>query len=156
MLEDIPGIAQVGWQVMIGRAVHLLIVMIERADIKLVAGVTLLQMGFDRLQFRFPPSPPPDLRREDISTALLLNRRPDDPRPKVTIDVPWYGGGMSFGSTNIRALLSKARAAKAWNTFSCTGEGGYPPLPDPVVPVYIKSHINPSSRMRTCFHHFRS
>jgi glutamate synthase domain-containing protein 2 len=33
---------------------------------------------------------------------------------------------MSFGSTNIRALLSKARVAKAWNSFSCTGEGGYP------------------------------
>jgi len=65
------------------------------------------------------------LRREDISTELLLNRR-NDGRPRVKIDVPWYGGGMSFGSTNIRALLAKARAAKAWNSFSCTGEGGYP------------------------------
>ena len=48
------------------------------------------------------------------------------PGPKITIDVPWYGGGMSFGSTNIRALLGKARAAKAFNRFTCTGEGGYP------------------------------
>jgi len=36
------------------------------------------------------------------------------------------GGGMSFGSTNIRALLGKARVAKAFNGFTCTGEGGYP------------------------------
>ena len=33
---------------------------------------------------------------------------------------------MSFGSTNIRVLLGKARVAKAFNTFTCTGEGGYP------------------------------
>jgi len=81
--------------------------------------------GFDKLRFRFPDAPPAGLRREDISTSLLLNRR-NDSRPKIKIDVPWYGGGMSFGSTNIRALLGKARVAKAWNSFTCTGEGGYP------------------------------
>jgi glutamate synthase domain-containing protein 2 len=81
--------------------------------------------GFDRLRFRFPASTPADLHKEDISTRLLLNRR-DDGREKVAIDVPWYGGGMSFGSTNIRVLLGKARVAKAFNTFTCTGEGGYP------------------------------
>ncbi len=81
--------------------------------------------GFDKLRLCFPESIPDDLRPEDISTEILLNRR-NDSRPRIKIDVPWYGGGMSFGSTNIRALLSKARAAKAWNSFSCTGEGGYP------------------------------
>ena len=81
--------------------------------------------GFDRLRFRFPHSPPSGLRREDISTRLLLNRRGDS-RPRIEIDVPWYGGGMSFGSTNIRALLGKARVAKAFHGFTCTGEGGYP------------------------------
>jgi len=81
--------------------------------------------GFDRLRFCFPPSPPAGLRREEISTKLLLNKR-NDHRPRIEIDVPWYGGGMSFGSTNIRVLLGKARAAAAWNTFTCTGEGGYP------------------------------
>jgi glutamate synthase domain-containing protein 2/ferredoxin len=81
--------------------------------------------GFDRLRFRFPAAPPADLRREAVSTRLLLNRRHDG-RPEITIDVPWYGGGMSFGSTNIRALMGKARVAKAFNTFTCTGEGGYP------------------------------
>jgi glutamate synthase domain-containing protein 2/ferredoxin len=82
--------------------------------------------GFDKLRFRFPATPPPGLRKQDINTELLLNRREHDDRPKLKCDVPWYGGGMSFGSTNIRVLLAKARAAKAWNTFSCTGEGGYP------------------------------
>jgi ferredoxin len=81
--------------------------------------------GFDRLRFRFPDSPSPGLSREDISTKLLLNRRGDS-RPRIEIDIPWYGGGMSFGSTNIRALLGKARVAKAFNGFTCTGEGGYP------------------------------
>jgi glutamate synthase domain-containing protein 2 len=81
--------------------------------------------GFDRLRFRFPAHGPAELRREDISTTLVLNRR-GDTRPKITVDVPWYGGGMSFGSTNIRVLLGKARAAKAFHGFSCTGEGGYP------------------------------
>lgn len=81
--------------------------------------------GFDRLRFKFPKTIPPELKREKISTKLLLNRRGDS-REKITIDVPWYGGGMSFGSTNIRVLLAKARNAMAWNTFTCTGEGGYP------------------------------
>ncbi len=81
--------------------------------------------GFDKLRFRFLQSPPKELRREDISTELLLNRR-NDGRPRVKIDVPWYGGGMSFGSTNIRVLLGKVRTAEIWNSFSCTGEGGYP------------------------------
>jgi glutamate synthase domain-containing protein 2 len=81
--------------------------------------------GFDRLRFRFLPSPPADLRREDVSTELVLNRRKDS-REKRKIDLPWYGGGMSFGSTSIRVLLSHCRLAKAWNTFTCTGEGGYP------------------------------
>ena len=73
---------------------------------------------------RFPSSIPVDLRRDDISTELRLNRRGDS-RPEHLIDVPWYGGGMSFGSTSINAILSRARCAKAWNTFTCTGEGGY-------------------------------
>jgi ferredoxin len=81
--------------------------------------------GFDRLRFRFPKTPPRDLRASEVTTELLLNRRGDG-RPEVKIDIPWYGGGMSFGSTNIRALLGKARVATAWNSFSCTGEGGYP------------------------------
>ena len=80
--------------------------------------------GFDRLRLRFPDAPPADLRREDISTEVLLNRR-NDSRPKLKIDVPWYGGGMSFGSTSTNVLIARARTVTAWNTLTCTGEGGY-------------------------------
>jgi ferredoxin len=80
--------------------------------------------GFDRLRFRFPENPPNDVDEDEIDTSLLLNRR-NDGRPRVRIDVPWYGGGMSFGSVSNVTQLSKVRAATAWNTFSCSGEGGY-------------------------------
>ncbi|MDO8588527.1 MAG: glutamate synthase-related protein [Armatimonadota bacterium] len=80
--------------------------------------------GFDRMRFKFPENGPRTDPAE-ISTALPLNRRGDN-RPEITIDVPVYGGGMSFGSVSPHTMLAKARAATAWNTFSCTGEGGYP------------------------------
>ncbi len=81
--------------------------------------------GLDRLRFKFLPEDrwlPPD---EAIDLSLPLNRRPYD--PKITIDVPWYGGGMSFGSVSEQVMVSRARAAQEWNTFTSTGEGGYPP-----------------------------
>ena len=80
--------------------------------------------GFDRLRFKFPKRPPVALREDEIDTSLLLNKRGDG-RPKLKIDVPWYGGGMSFGSVSNVTQLSKARVAVAFNTFTCTGEGGY-------------------------------
>jgi len=80
--------------------------------------------GFDRLRFRFPDKPPVELDKKDIDTSIELNRR-NDGRPRIKIDVPWYGGGMSFGSVSNSTQLAKARAAVAWNTFTCTGEGGY-------------------------------
>jgi glutamate synthase domain-containing protein 2 len=80
--------------------------------------------GFDRIRIKFPASPPAGLSREDITTDIHLNRR-NDARQRLKIDVPWYGGGMSFGSTSINAILSRARVATAWNTLTCTGEGGY-------------------------------
>jgi glutamate synthase domain-containing protein 2/ferredoxin len=96
--------------------------------------------GFDRMRFRFeipsldrPAAPMPEARKRsrlsqaanEIDTGLDLNHR-DDGRPQVHIDIPVYGGGMSFGSVSIHTILAKARAAAAWNSFSCTGEGGYP------------------------------
>jgi glutamate synthase domain-containing protein 2 len=33
---------------------------------------------------------------------------------------------MSFGSVSINTMLARAKAAEAWDTFTCTGEGGYP------------------------------
>jgi glutamate synthase domain-containing protein 2/ferredoxin len=96
--------------------------------------------GFDRIRFKFEvpglnagsiaPADSKsdgmeDLDGSDIDTSLDLNHR-EDGRPQIHIDIPVYGGGMSFGSVSIHTILAKARAATAWNTFSCTGEGGYP------------------------------
>jgi glutamate synthase domain-containing protein 2/NAD-dependent dihydropyrimidine dehydrogenase PreA subunit len=80
--------------------------------------------GFDRLRFKFPDKPDVELTEDEIDTSIELNHRHDG-RPQITIDVPWYGGGMSFGSVSNITQLSKARAATAFNTFTCTGEGGY-------------------------------
>jgi glutamate synthase domain-containing protein 2/ferredoxin len=80
--------------------------------------------GFDRLRFKFPDKPAVELTEDEIDTSIELNHRHDG-RPQVKIDVPWYGGGMSFGSVSNITQLSKARAAVAFNTFTCTGEGGY-------------------------------
>ena len=33
---------------------------------------------------------------------------------------------MSFGSISVHTMTARAMAAKMWNTFICTGEGGYP------------------------------
>jgi glutamate synthase domain-containing protein 2/ferredoxin len=81
--------------------------------------------GFDRIDFHFPEAPPATAAADEIDTGLDLNHR-NDGRPQVHIDIPVYGGGMSFGSVSIHTILGKARAAAAWNTFTCTGEGGYP------------------------------
>ncbi len=103
--------------------------------------------GFDRLRFEFEveggSEAPASTTREpeaaaagqvgpagaatavaDVDTGLDLNQRGDG-RPQVHIDIPVYGGGMSFGSVSIHTILAKARAAAAWNSFTCTGEGGY-------------------------------
>jgi glutamate synthase domain-containing protein 2 len=83
--------------------------------------------GFDKLRFKFEvglgaeATPVP---ASEIDTGLDLNHR-DDGRPQVHIDIPVYGGGMSFGSVSIHTILAKARAAVAWNSLTCTGEGGY-------------------------------
>jgi glutamate synthase domain-containing protein 2/ferredoxin len=91
--------------------------------------------GFDRIRFKFEMPELTAVFRNDgaetnkgeaeIDTSLDLNRR-DDGRPQIHIDIPVYGGGMSFGSVSIHMILAKARTAAAWNSFSCTGEGGYP------------------------------
>jgi glutamate synthase domain-containing protein 2/ferredoxin len=80
--------------------------------------------GFDKLRFKFPDKPAVKVNENEIDTSISLNKRGDG-RPEIKIDVPWYGGGMSFGSVSNVTQLSKARAAVAWNTFTCTGEGGY-------------------------------
>jgi glutamate synthase domain-containing protein 2 len=79
--------------------------------------------GFDRIRFKFPEKPV-KINDDDIDISLELNKRKDG-RPNIKIDVPWYGGGMSFGSISNVTQLSKVRVATAFNTFSCSGEGGY-------------------------------
>ncbi len=98
--------------------------------------------GFDRLRFNFELDNQTPTSWEidpEISTSIELNRRGDN-RPQVTISVPWYGGGMSFGSISLTVMLARAKACAAWNTFTCTGEGGYP---DELVPYkdYIITQI---------------
>jgi len=83
--------------------------------------------GFDRIDFAFPDSPPdPKLKPEDVDLSIDLNRRDDDDRPRIKIGFPAYGGGMSYGSISLATMVSRARAYKAFNSFTCTGEGGYP------------------------------
>jgi glutamate synthase domain-containing protein 2 len=103
--------------------------------------------GFDRLAFRFeletaeaqrPQSQSEISQRSqrlggEISPAdpsqfdleVRLNRRNDE-RPALTIPLPWYGAGMSYGSVGLPVMLSRAKAAQHLGIFSSTGEGGYP------------------------------
>ncbi len=82
--------------------------------------------GFDKIRFRVPdPSDYLDIPDEEIDTSLCLNRRRDG-KPELTLSLPVYGGGMSFGSTALSVLVGRARAARKLNTLTCTGEGGYP------------------------------
>ena len=93
--------------------------------------------GFDRLRFIFELDE--DSRNTqhatrishlasritDMDLSLELNRRGDD-RPCLRIPHPWYGAGMSFGSVSLNTMLARARAAQTWDSFTSTGEGGYP------------------------------
>ena len=85
--------------------------------------------GFDVLDFKFLPQGQWLPRDTPIDTSLPLNWRSRD--PKIEIPIPVYGGGMSFGSVSERVMLARAKAARKWQTFTCTGEGGYP---DSLVP----------------------
>ena len=95
--------------------------------------------GFDRLRFAFESPKEAESAVFDDETgvdlSLPLNRR-DDQRPQIVLPHPWYGGGMSFGSISLNTMLSRAGAAKAWGSFTSTGEGGYP---DDL--VYYLNHI---------------
>lgn len=85
--------------------------------------------GFDRLKLAVPDwaldesrmdpgdAAPPDL-------GVSLNRRGEG--PSIRIPVPFYGGGMSYGSISTGVMKARARACAAFGTFTCTGEGGYP------------------------------
>ncbi len=87
--------------------------------------------GFDSLRFAF------ELEIQESSAAaavvegpvpalgLELNRR-DTIRPNIQIPHPWYGAGMSYGSISLQTMIARAWAAQQWDSFTSTGEGGYP------------------------------
>lgn len=97
--------------------------------------------GFDSLYFELPapirprvtekakvsgaPAFPQVFPGQKLDLSLRLNRRGDG--PALVLPFPIYGGGMSFGSIGLPTMLSRARAATALGTLTCTGEGGYPP-----------------------------
>jgi len=88
--------------------------------------------GFDRMDFLFPENTPdPSFSPKDVDLSIPLNRRGDDGRPDITIGFPIYGGGMSFGSVSLSAIEGRAMAYKAFNSFTCTGEGGFPDVLKP-------------------------
>jgi glutamate synthase domain-containing protein 2 len=84
--------------------------------------------GFDRLRFPFELDDTPGSHSTNLPTPNLtldLNRR-DATRPRIQIPHPWYGAGMSFGSVSLQTMIARAWAAKEWDSFTSTGEGGYP------------------------------
>ncbi len=83
--------------------------------------------GFDKLRllFRKNQSVVEELADDEFDVGVVLNRR-NDHAHRVRTEVPFYGGGMSYGSVSITTMLSRIKAAVALGTFCCTGEGGYP------------------------------
>ncbi len=90
--------------------------------------------GFDKLGFKFLPQESALPPETEVSLSISLNRRGFD--REIEISVPWYGGGMSFGSVSEQVMMARTMAAREWNTFTSTGEGGYP---ESLVP--LKDHI---------------
>jgi glutamate synthase domain-containing protein 2 len=80
--------------------------------------------GFDRLGFKFLAEEQWTPQADPIDLSIPLNRRGFG--KEIEIPIPWYGGGMSFGSVSEQVMLGRTLAAKAWSTFTSTGEGGYP------------------------------
>jgi glutamate synthase domain-containing protein 2/ferredoxin len=81
--------------------------------------------GFDVFDFiiKHNDVPSPEALRY-INTSIELNKRAEGMR--IMLPIPWYGGGMSYGSIGLSTMLSRAMAAQAWGTLTSTGEGGYP------------------------------
>ena len=91
--------------------------------------------GFDRLDFKFVMEDEWLGHNEEIDTSIPLNRRGDE-RANLSLPIPIYGGGMSYGSVSVNVMLARAHNAKKWKTYISTGEGGYPEELDD-----LKEHI---------------
>ncbi|HSH02806.1 MAG TPA: FMN-binding glutamate synthase family protein [Anaerolineae bacterium] len=81
--------------------------------------------GFDHLDFKFLPQDQWTATDTNIDLSIPLNRRGQG--REHTIKLPFYGGGMSYGSVSEQVMVARAIAARKMGTFTCTGEGGYPP-----------------------------
>lgn len=91
--------------------------------------------GFDQLDFKILPEEQWTPVSTQVDLSIPLNRRGEG--REIIIAVPFYGGGMSYGSVSEQVMLARAIAAREWNTFTCTGEGGYPPSLVPYKDVII-------------------
>jgi len=60
----------------------------------------------------------------EVDLSLELNRRGQG--HSLRLSVPFYGGGMSYGSVSLAVMTGRALAAKRLGTLTCTGEGGFP------------------------------
>jgi glutamate synthase domain-containing protein 2 len=80
--------------------------------------------GFDLLDFKFPAKQK-DSKHRPIDLSIPLNRRGYG--RQITIPIPFYGAGMSYGSVSEQVMVARAMTARSWSTFTSTGEGGYPP-----------------------------
>jgi glutamate synthase domain-containing protein 2 len=80
--------------------------------------------GFDKLDFKFLAEQEWLPESQEIDLSIPLNRRGEG--REIEIKLPFYGGGMSYGSVSENVMQARAMAAQACGTFTCTGEGGYP------------------------------
>jgi glutamate synthase domain-containing protein 2/ferredoxin len=108
--------------------------------------------GFDKLRFHFELTEEETCNKsyhgKNMDTSIVLNKRRDG-RPQTAIPIPIYGGDMSYGSISLNVMLARARAAEVWNTFTSTGEGGYPdeliPHKDHVITQVATGHFGVSA-----------
>lgn len=81
--------------------------------------------GFDRLDFKLKPEAERLGPEVQVDLSVSLNRRGTG--RELVLGHPFYGGGMSYGSVSEEILLSRAIAARQWQSLTSTGEGGFPP-----------------------------
>jgi len=82
--------------------------------------------GFDRLDFDLDEALFSVAELENIDTNLPLNRRGEG-GVDLCPPIPWYGGGMSYGSVSETVMVSRTANSERWETYTSTGEGGFPP-----------------------------
>lgn len=80
--------------------------------------------GFDRLHLKDLPRDRWLPEGTPLDLSIDLDRR--NGAAGTRIPIPWYGAGMSYGSVSEQVMLARAMAAEQWETFTSTGEGGYP------------------------------